>query len=88
MILYDLDIPADFDEMRNQLEGDITSETVAAFVAANHLPLVVDFNSDTAKQIFGGSVKHHVLMFQSAAHDKAAVHYHLKPKSQYQELAD
>merc|ERR1719295_2502884 len=45
-----------FDEGRNNLEGDITSETVTDFVNANFLPLVVDFNTDTAKQIFQGSV--------------------------------
>merc|ERR1712215_636339 len=59
-----------FDEGRNNLEGDITVDTVANFVAANSLPLVVDFNTDTAKQIFQGSVKNHVLMFQSANAEK------------------
>jgi len=59
-----------FDEGRNNLEGDITVETVANFVSANSLPLVVDFNTDTAKQIFQGSVKNHVLMFQSANAEK------------------
>jgi len=43
---------------------------VTEFVTANSLPLVVDFNSDTAKQIFQGKIKNHFLMFQSAADDK------------------
>merc|ERR1719209_850448 len=59
-----------FDEGRNNLEGDITVETVASFVTANALPLVVDFNTDTAKQIFQGSVKNHLIMFQSANAEK------------------
>ena len=59
-----------FDEGRNNLEGDITVETVADFVNANALPLVVDFNTDTAKQIFQGSVKNHFIMFQSASGEK------------------
>merc|ERR1712106_703049 len=46
-----------FDEGRNNLEGDITVETVTEFVNANSLPLVVDFNTDTAKQIFQGNLK-------------------------------
>jgi len=58
-----------FDEGRNNLEGDITVETVTDFVNANALPLVVDFNTDTAKQIFQGSVKNHIIMFQSANTD-------------------
>jgi len=58
-----------FDEGRNNLEGDITVETVTDFVNANALPLVVDFNTDTAKQIFQGAVKNHILMFQSANAD-------------------
>jgi len=56
-----------FDEGRNNLEGDITTETVTDFVNANFLPLVVDFNTDTAKQIFQGSVKNHFIIFQSAS---------------------
>ena len=59
-----------FDEGRNNLEGDITVETVTDFVNANSLPLVVDFNTDTAKQIFQGAVKNHFIMFQSANADK------------------
>ena len=59
-----------FDEGRNNLEGDITVETVTDFVNANALPLVVDFNTDTAKQIFQGAVKNHFIMFQSANADK------------------
>merc|ERR1719500_1320735 len=59
-----------FDEGRNNLEGDITVKTVTDFVNANALPLVVDFNTDTAKQIFQGAVKNHFIMFQSASGEK------------------
>merc|ERR1712179_11618 len=59
-----------FDEGRNNLEGDITSESVTEFVNSNYLPLVVDFNTDTAKQIFQGSYKNHFIMFQSASAEK------------------
>jgi len=59
-----------FDEGRNQLEGDITKETVSTFVTANYLPLVVDFHQDTAKQIFQGDVKSHFLLFASAKDEK------------------
>eukprot|EP00091_Calanus_sinicus_P009999 TRINITY_DN23235_c0_g1_i1.p3 TRINITY_DN23235_c0_g1~~TRINITY_DN23235_c0_g1_i1.p3 ORF type:complete len:104 (+),score=29.15 TRINITY_DN23235_c0_g1_i1:160-471(+) len=35
-----------FDEGKNVLEGDISEESVATFVSANYLPLVVDFTSE------------------------------------------
>ena len=69
-----LDITADasvvvlkkFDEGRSYIDGPITKESVELFAASNSLPLVVDFNTDTAKQIFQGAIKNHMLMFQSA----------------------
>ena len=59
-----------FDEGRSYMEGPITRDSVEMFAAANSLPLVVDFNTDTAKQIFQGAIKNHVLMFQSAKAEK------------------
>jgi len=56
-----------FDEGRNDMEGEITEETVAKFVTGNALPLVVDFNQETAQKIFSGEIKSHLLMFLSAA---------------------
>merc|ERR1719433_2555865 len=56
-----------FDEGRNDMEGDVTEESVAAFVAGNSLPLVVDFSQDTAQKIFSGDIKSHLLLFMSAA---------------------
>jgi len=60
-----------FDEGRADLKGEITVDSVRAFVKANALPLVVDFNQDTAKQIFGdNNVKGHFIVFSSAADEK------------------
>jgi len=59
-----------FDDLRSELEGDITAESVAAFVASNSLPLVVEFNTDTAKAIFQGSYNNHLLMFLSKEDSK------------------
>merc|ERR1711872_925447 len=42
--------------------------------------VVVDFNSDTAKQIFQGSVKNHFLMFQSAQAEKYEHNLHAARK--------
>merc|ERR1712241_1041536 len=56
-----------FDEGRNDMEGEVTEESVTAFVAGNSLPLVVDFSQDTAQKIFSGDIKSHLLLFMSAA---------------------
>ena len=61
----ELDVTADsgvvilkkFDEGRSYIDGEITVDSVTKFVGSNSLPLVVDFNSDTAKQIFQGNVR-------------------------------
>jgi len=60
-----------FDEGKNVYEGEITEEGVAKFVTANSLPIVVDFNHETASKIFGGEIKSHLLLFLS----KEAGHY-------------
>jgi len=62
-----------FDEGRNDMEGEVTEESVTAFVAGNSLPLVVDFSQDTAQKIFSGEIKSHLLLFMSGvAEDHAA----------------
>ena len=47
----------------------ITEEEVAKFVSAESLPLVVDFNHETAQKIFSGEIKSHFLLFSSAKAD-------------------
>merc|ERR1712198_248914 len=61
----------DFDEGKNVYEGEVTEDGLVKFVAANSLPLVVDFNHETASKIFGGEIKSHMLIFLS----KEAGHY-------------
>jgi protein disulfide-isomerase A1 len=45
-----------FDEGRNNFEGEITEAALTKFVAGNALPLVVDFNQETAQKIFSGKI--------------------------------
>merc|ERR1711910_161449 len=60
-----------FDEGRNDLtEGLTDTEAIGKFVAANALPLVVDFNHETAQKIFSGEIKSHLLMFLSKGSDE------------------
>jgi len=58
-----------FDEGRNNFEGEISEAALVKFVAGNALPLVVDFNQETAQKIFSGEIKSHLLMFVSAKGD-------------------
>ena len=61
-----------FDEGRNELtdaESLTSTEALTKFVAANALPLVVEFNHETAQKIFSGEIKNHLLMFLSKTSD-------------------
>ncbi|CAF0764827.1 unnamed protein product, partial [Didymodactylos carnosus] len=69
-ILKHLDIKTDtvvllkkFDEGRNDLTSDINENSIREFVQANYLPIVVEFNAESAQKIFGGDIKVHVLLF-------------------------
>jgi len=55
-----------FDEGKNVFDGEFSEEEISTFVTSNSLPLVVDFNQETAQKIFSGEVKSHLLMFVSA----------------------
>merc|ERR1711988_1666515 len=58
-----------FDDGKAVLTEGITEKEVAKFVSAESLPLVVDFNHETAQKIFSGEVKSHFLLFSSAKAD-------------------
>ncbi|GFS13875.1 protein disulfide-isomerase [Elysia marginata] len=52
-----------FDEGRNDFEGEVNEENIKNFIAANRLPLVIEFTQESAQKVFGGEVKNHLLMF-------------------------
>jgi len=54
-----------FDEKISKFEGDFDTENVKKFVQVQSLPLIVDFNHESASKIFGGLVKSHLLFFVS-----------------------
>ncbi|XP_054286310.1 protein disulfide-isomerase-like [Macrosteles quadrilineatus] len=60
-----------FDDGKSVYEGKAEVDAVKKFVQTESLPLVVEFNHDTAQKIFGGDIKSHLLLFLS----KAAGHY-------------
>ena len=51
-------------------EGLSDVEAIGKFVASNALPLVVEFNHETAQKIFSGEIKSHLLMFVSKKSDE------------------
>merc|ERR1712117_104285 len=61
-----------FDEGKATLTEDLTEENIASFISSESLPLVIDFNHETAQKIFSGEVKSHFLMFSSAKADDHA----------------
>jgi len=54
-----------FDNGRDDLDGKTDVAAIKKFINTNSLPLVVEFNHDTAQKIFGGDIKSHLLMFLS-----------------------
>jgi len=62
----------DFDDGKAVLSEGITEEAVSAFIGSESLPLVVDFNHETAQKIFSGEIKSHLLVFSSAKADSHA----------------
>merc|ERR1711872_394199 len=62
----------DFYDGKAVLSEGITEEAVAKFVSSESLPLVIDFNHETAQKIFSGEIKSHLLVFSSAKADSHA----------------
>lgn len=54
-----------FDDGKVVFEGEATQENIKKFVMSESMPLLVDFNHDSAQRIFGGEIKSHLLMFLS-----------------------
>jgi len=61
-----------FDEGKAVMEGEIEVAAVKKFVAGNALPLVIEFNQETAQKIFSGEIKSHCLLFLSGKADNFA----------------
>jgi protein disulfide-isomerase A1 len=54
-----------FDEGKSVYDGESSEELIKKFVAVQSMPLIVDFNHESAQKIFGGDIKSHLLMFIS-----------------------
>ncbi|XP_017756485.1 PREDICTED: protein disulfide-isomerase isoform X1 [Eufriesea mexicana] len=54
-----------FDESRSELNEELDVKKLQNLIFVYTLPLVVDFNPDTAQKIFDGNIKKHLLVFLS-----------------------
>lgn len=52
-----------FDEGKVVYDGEADQAAVKKFIQTNALPLLVEFNHETAQKIFGGEIKSHLLLF-------------------------
>jgi protein disulfide-isomerase A1 len=60
-----------FDDGKAVLDSDITTESIVRFVKTESLPLVIEFNHESAQKIFGGEIKNHLLVFFGKSHADA-----------------
>ncbi|XP_046807923.1 protein disulfide-isomerase [Lucilia cuprina] len=54
-----------FDDKKTVFEGELTLATLKKFAQVESLPLIVEFNHESASKIFGGQIKSHLLFFVS-----------------------
>jgi len=60
-----------FDDPKVAFDGEIKSDAIVKFVKTESLPLVIEFNHESAQKIFGGEVKNHLLLFVGKSHADA-----------------
>ncbi|KAL6265175.1 hypothetical protein P5V15_005260 [Pogonomyrmex californicus] len=74
-----------FDEGKAVFDGELTATAVQNFISVYSLPLVVEFNQDTAQKIFSGDIKSHLLLFLSkeAGHIEKYVEVIQEPAKKY-----
>lgn len=54
-----------FDDGKAVYEGEINEADIKKFIQLESMPLIVEFNHESAQKIFGGDIKSHLLMFVS-----------------------
>lgn len=61
-----------FDEGKVPFEGELNAQNLKKFLSVESLPLLVEFNHDSAQKIFGGDIKSHLLLFLGQGDEKTA----------------
>ncbi|XP_053979845.1 protein disulfide-isomerase [Hylaeus anthracinus] len=54
-----------FDEGKDEFNEELDAKKLRNFIFVHSLPLVVEFNQDTAQKIFSGDIRSHLLVFLS-----------------------
>ena len=58
-----------FDDGRVDYDGDGTQDDLIKFIKLESMPLINEFNEETAPKIFGGDIMQHLLMFAAKSAD-------------------
>jgi len=58
-----------FDDGRADYDGDMSKDDLLKWIKLEALPLVNEFNEETAPKIFGGDITQHLLMFSAKSAD-------------------
>lgn len=77
-----------FDEGKVEYPNDeVEVQSLQKFISIQALPLVIDFNQDTAEKVFNGNIKSHLLVFlsQSAGHYDKYVDQIKEPAKKFRE---
>ncbi|XP_058792794.1 protein disulfide-isomerase [Phymastichus coffea] len=74
-----------FDDNKAVFTDEFNIDNLKNFVAVESLPLIVEFNQETARTIFGGAIKGHLLVFLSkeAGHFEKYVEELKKPAKEF-----
>jgi len=59
-----------FDEGRNNFEGEVTDDAVVNFISRNAVPLVIEFNQQSTHNIFNREVTSDLFLFLSASDEE------------------
>ncbi|KAF6771135.1 hypothetical protein AHF37_09903, partial [Paragonimus kellicotti] len=68
-----------FDDGRSHYEGELDSEKIVDFVRKESIPLVVDFSQESAGNVFGSSIRIHVVAFAHKSVDYDKIKAELMP---------
>jgi len=66
-----------FDDGRIDLAQNLTAPSIKDFVAANKIPLVVEFSDETAQWIFGEDHQTHLILFVSKKSEEFKTYYNV-----------
>ncbi|KAL1467457.1 hypothetical protein MTO96_026038 [Rhipicephalus appendiculatus] len=62
---FEANVLRKFDEGKNILDKEVTSKNIQTFFQLNSMPLVVEYTHENARDVFGGLIQQHSLLFFS-----------------------